>query len=963
MMNAAPNAPPRSRWQRLSLRTRLVLLVVASVVPLLAFSLGQQYFEYQTELRQTGRERLALARSMSAGFERELQTGIAVLQVLAGSATLRTGDMETFRTELDAVAARSFPGSSIALLRENGQQLLSTAVPHGAPVPARTDLYSVKTVFATGRPAVSALFESAAARRNAVSLDVPVRGAEGRIVYALSLVLPSEVFAEVIRRHRAPQSWIVALFDAEGTTVARSRDERLVGQKAGEQLLRALREKREGVYEGVSRDGIATLATFSRTDPFGWAVTIGTPKSELIAPALEAALRTLVIGGVLLALSLAFAVFVARRIAGPIGELRRLATSANRDVVLTAPATGLVEADDVAHALRDAEVRRRESERIVLERSAQLEAANTSLQSEIGVRRLAEQKAQAQLERLGLLHQITRAIGERQDLHSIFQVVVRSLEEQLPIDFVCLCLYDRADHALTVACVGAKSQDLALELAMPERARVDIDENGLSQCVRGRLVYEPDITELDFPFPKRLAQGGLQSLVAAPLQVESQVFGVLVAARHEKRAFSSGECEFLRQLCEHVALASHQAQLYGALQQAYDDLRQTQQAVMQQERLRALGQMASGIAHDINNALSPVALYTESLLEKEPGLSARAREYLETIQRSVEDVSHTVARMKDFYRQREPQLALMPVKVNQLIQQVIELTRARWSDMAMQRGTVIDVRTECAVDLPPVMGIESEIREALTNLILNAVDAMPNGGSLVLRTKVTQGRSDPENRYVQIEVADSGVGMDEETRRRCLEPFFTTKGERGTGLGLAMVYGVARRHGAEIDIESAPGAGTTFIMTFPAPLPAAAGPAQTMPTSAPAQRQRLRLLLVDDDPLLLKSLRDILESEGHVIVTANDGREGIDMFRSSAERGGSFNAVITDLGMPHVDGRKVAAAVKEAAPDMPVILLTGWGQRLISEDDIPVHVDCVLSKPPRLRDLREALARCCQPRQ
>src|SRR6202044_1050318 len=145
------------------------------------------------------------------------------------------------------------------------------------------------------------------------------------------------------------------------------------------------------------------------------------------------------------------------------------------------------------------------------------------------------------------------------------------------------------------------------------------------------------------------------SFVAAPLLVESKVFGALIAALKAPDSFSSGDCEFLRQLSEHVALAAHQSQLYEALQQAYDDLRQTQQAVMQQERLKALGQMASGIAHDINNAISPIALYTESLLEKEPGLSARARDYLSTIQHAIEDVSHTVARMRESSRQREPQ--------------------------------------------------------------------------------------------------------------------------------------------------------------------------------------------------------------------------------------------------------------------------------------------------------------------
>ena len=132
-----------------------------------------------------------------------------------------------------------------------------------------------------------------------------------------------------------------------------------------------------------------------------------------------------------------------------------------------------------------------------------------------------------------------------------------------------------------------------------------------------------------------------------------------MAARRQADGFSSGECEFLRQLSEHVALAAHQAQIYGALQQAYDDLRRSQQAIMEQERLRVLGQMASGIAHDINNALSPVALYTESLLERETDLSPRTRAYLETTQRAIDDVARTVGRMREFYRQREPQLTLL----------------------------------------------------------------------------------------------------------------------------------------------------------------------------------------------------------------------------------------------------------------------------------------------------------------
>jgi signal transduction histidine kinase/ActR/RegA family two-component response regulator len=499
-----------------------------------------------------------------------------------------------------------------------------------------------------------------------------------------------------------------------------------------------------------------------------------------------------------------------------------------------------------------------------------------------------------------------------------------------------------------------------MELAMDEQSRIEIDQNGLSRCVRGELVYEPDVQEIASPFPQRLARGGLRSLVVAPLQSESRVFGILVAARQLPHAFSSGDCEFLRQLSTHVALAAQQAELHGALQQAYDDLRQSQQTVMQQERLRALGQMASGIAHDINNALSPVALYTESLLEREPRLSERGRGYLVTIARAIDDVGATVARMREFYRPREPQLLLTPVQLNPLVQHVVDLTRARWSDMPQQSGIVIRLEIELASDLPVVLGIESEVREALINLVFNAVDAMPEGGLLTLRTRSVaspEGKGSATDaaapRHAVVEVTDSGIGMDEDTRRRCLEPFFTTKGERGTGLGLAMVYGTAQRHDAEVEIDSRVGRGTTVRLSFPIPAIEPVAPAAPFP-QAPASR--LRILIVDDDPLMLKSLRDTLELDGHVVVTANGGQAGIDTFLAPRRPEDAFDAVITDLGMPYVDGRKVASAVKASAAATPVILLTGWGQRLVADGEIPAHVDLVLSKPPKLREVRAALA-------
>lgn len=398
--------------------------------------------------------------------------------------------------------------------------------------------------------------------------------------------------------------------------------------------------------------------------------------------------------------------------------------------------------------------------------------------------------------------------------------------------------------------------------------------------------------------------------------------------------------------------AEREAELHRELKQAYDELRQTQEVALQHERLRALGQMASGIAHDINNAISPVAVYVEMLLDREPNLSPRTRDYLEITKRAIEDVAHTVGRMREFYRLREPEVLLAPVDLNEITRQVVALTRARWSDMALQGGTFIDVRVELMPDLGSIAGIESEIREALTNLVFNAVDAMPNGGILSLRTSTESGAPGPAGAgSVQVEVMDTGIGMDEETRRRCLEPFFTTKGERGTGLGLAMVYGVVRRHNGAIEIESSPGRGTVIRLQFTA----AVSPAtQALPPAGPTPS--LRLLVVDDDPLLIQSLHDALVSEGHTVVTACGGQAGIDTFQASEDGREPFAAVITDLGMPHVDGRKVASVVKTTSPHTPVILLTGWGQKLVAEGAVPPDVDRVLNKPPKLRELREALA-------
>jgi CheY-like chemotaxis protein len=317
--------------------------------------------------------------------------------------------------------------------------------------------------------------------------------------------------------------------------------------------------------------------------------------------------------------------------------------------------------------------------------------------------------------------------------------------------------------------------------------------------------------------------------------------------------------------------------------------------------------------------------------------------------------------MREFCRPRESQFALVPTDLNRIVREVIELTRVRWRDIPQERGIVIDLRTELVQPVPSMVGTEGDIRDALTNLIFNAVDAMPEGGVLTVRTRLgADSRSDSgahvneQPAVVHLEVSDTGVGMEEETRRHCLEPFFTTKGERGTGLGLAMVYGMVQRHNAELEIDSAPGQGTTVRISFPLALTAVDGTIRL--PALPQALGSLDILIVDDDPLIIESLRATLQSDGHRVTAADGGQAGLDVILAAQRNGERYSVLITDLGMPYVDGRRVAAALKTASPATPVILLTGWGQRFVDENEIPINVDRVLNKPPKLRELRAALA-------
>ena len=426
--------------------------------------------------------------------------------------------------------------------------------------------------------------------------------------------------------------------------------------------------------------------------------------------------------------------------------------------------------------------------------------------------------------------------------------------------------------------------------------------------------------------------------LGVPMSARDRVLGML-ALRSDERPFTEAEERLLLNTAHLAALALSSVRLYEDRTRAYGELSAAQDQLVRTEKLRALGEMASGVAHDFNNLLASVLGRAQLLLRRvqEPQL----RQWLQVIERSALDGAQTVRRLQEFTRIRRDQ-PLVPLDINQVVRDALEITQSRWKDEPTSRGIALEVRTGLA-DVPAVLGDAAELREAMTNLILNALDAMPEGGTLTLSTALVDGR-------IEIAVADSGVGMPLEVREKVFDPFFTTKGPQGTGLGLSMTYGIISRHGGSIGVESEPGQGSTFRLSLPRGTDVQPAPAVVIPPSPPPVRA-LRCLVVDDEPPVRAVIADILESAGHVVEQLGDGGEAIARFAAEP-----FDVVVTDLAMPRVSGWQVARAVKQLAPHVPVFLVSGFGVELTPEERRAHGVDVVLVKPLQIQEILDAVA-------
>ena len=532
---------------------------------------------------------------------------------------------------------------------------------------------------------------------------------------------------------------------------------------------------------------------------------------------------------------------------------------------------------------------------------------------------------------------LSRPFGELLDFF------VGQLSEELDAECISVMLVDESARELRlVASCGATDADA-------RKLRVRLGEGIVGIVAESGDPFVARDSDINPAPPVRPSAGPSRSFGAATIALSlaiksrGKVLGVInVSPRRSRRPFGEEDVAHLSNLAAQLAGTIEGARATERLQKAYDSLKATQAQLVFSERLKAAGQLAAGVAHDFNNVLSIILGKSQSLLRQldDPGFDrGKAAAGLQTIMKTSLQGVETIKRIQDFTRIRKD-VPRSPVDLNTVVRDAVEIARPKWKHQCEAEGRRIEVEVELA-EVPPVAGNLYELTQAVGNLIFNAVEAMPTGGRLTFRTFMQAGS-------VVLEAADTGVGMDEQTRARLFEPFFTTK-PAGQGLGTSIISGIITRHRGQITVASKPGAGTTFRIELP-PTSAAPPPIERPGAEAVPGALGARVLLVDDEMEVREVYEESLKSGGHDVVVAGGGKEALSLFARHR-----FDLVITDLSMSGLSGFDVAKEVKRLDPDVRVILLSGWS---IQQDDTRAKeagVDQVLVKPCLFEDLLEAV--------
>ncbi|KPJ54553.1 MAG: hypothetical protein AMJ37_00420 [Dehalococcoidia bacterium DG_18] len=551
------------------------------------------------------------------------------------------------------------------------------------------------------------------------------------------------------------------------------------------------------------------------------------------------------------------------------------------------------------------------------------------------------QETKDRAEWMDMVNRLTRAIGLSLDMTDVYDTFSAALRNLVDFDRISIALPE-GDNLRFLAVSSEVPTELGAGVTIPLKKSVAawVIEN------RSTNVENDFAQERQFPVDETHLRDGLRSAIRVPLFYKGEVFGTLnLTSRHTNSYADKKQRILLEQIAGQVAVAIKNALLYEEAKlaceeakRAYEELNVAQEYMVRSEKLRALGEMAGGVAHDFNNVLSVILGRAQLALDSAE--DPRLKKSLLAIEQAALDAAKTVRRLQEFTRVRTD-TDFDQVDVSHLVQSALHMAEPRLRESMEKDGVNIEVSVDLNT-VNSVWGDTTELREALLNIIFNAVDAMPEGGKLTIKAR-------QEDNQVVLSLADTGVGIPDKMLANIFDPFFTTKGPDGMGLGLSITYGIINRHGGNVDVESNLGNGSTFYIRLPL-----GGEVMKNKSSSdsPSSPRKAKILLVDDDPEVSEVLELMLDQIGSEVTVVSQGQEAITRFEQ-----GEYDLVITDLGMPDISGWEVAKAVKQKSPGTPVVLITGWGVQLDSEQRNKSGVDGVIAKPFSKQVLTDEMAR------
>ncbi|MBD3170650.1 MAG: response regulator [candidate division Zixibacteria bacterium] len=538
------------------------------------------------------------------------------------------------------------------------------------------------------------------------------------------------------------------------------------------------------------------------------------------------------------------------------------------------------------------------------------------------------QKTRAELRRLKMLQRFNAEVNQALDFSKTLEITGKFLSDRVGGSGIYWGDADWQNARIYITEAGR-------ELDKYEVALEGNDYEFLKESSHTISVFEKFIAidDKNNPLEIYFLDKGISYLAVFPIPGSEQISRFLIIARIENRGLKPAE---FQQVVDIIPVLNSKLKELGFQDNIAADSEPDEHSKghhVQSNRVKALGEMAGGVVHDFNNILTSILGRVQLLLmQLRAGAKLPATEVisnLELVEKMTIDGSYIVRRINEFTRDNtESEFEIVPI--DQIIKDALAITRAKWRDIPTKLGIIIELEMELEENSYALCR-SPEMREVLTNLVINAVDAMPEGGTL----RITNS-SDEVSNY--IEISDTGVGMDQQTLDKIFDPFFTTKGKKGTGLGLSVTHGIIEKHDGSIKVQSEKGVGTTFILQLPKieePFTEKSNNILEVSNFAPAS-----ILVIDDEDYIRDVLSELLETRGHDVVTASDGNEGLEKFKQ-----GSFEVVITDLGMPGISGWEVAKGIKKVSPDTKVILTTGWGAKYEGTDYQSKGVDLLISKP------------------